>query len=72
MEGDGPPRKSRRGDGAAPCSDPLAFLLSLNLACAAREKAGKPITPPGLPLPVAEHAAFITADCIRVDGPASS
>jgi hypothetical protein len=44
--------------------DPLAFLLALNAECAAAEKAGKPITPPGLPLPVKEHASYITEDCI--------
>jgi hypothetical protein len=42
-----------------------ALLLELNLACAAKEKAGKKITPPGLPLPPEEHAAFITDDCIE-------
>ena len=52
--------------GFAPKADPLAFLLELNLACAAREKAGEKITPPGLPLPPAERAAFTTEDCIRV------
>jgi SAM-dependent methyltransferase len=46
-------------------TDPLTFLLNLNLACAAKEEAGKTITPPGLPLPPGEHAAFITADCIQ-------
>lgn len=33
---------------------------------AAKEAAGTPIAPPGLPLPKEEHAAFITEDCIRV------
>ena len=47
-------------------ADILAFLLALNQACAAREAAGEPITPPGLPLPANEHTAFITDDCIRV------
>ena len=47
-------------------ADILAFLLNLNQSCAAREAAGEAITPPGLPLPVEEHAAFITTDCIRV------
>jgi SAM-dependent methyltransferase len=47
-------------------ADILQFLLDLNRACAAKEAAGEPITPPGLPLPPAEHAAFITEDCIRV------
>ncbi len=47
-------------------ADPLAFLLALNLELAAKEKAGEPITPPGLPLPESERAAFVTADCITV------
>ena len=43
-------------------ADILAFLLELNQACAAKEAAGEKITPPGLPLPVEEHAEFITED----------
>src|SRR5947207_2775080 len=54
----------RAAYGMADDVDPLAFLLELNLACAAKEKAGKKITPPGLPLPKKEHAQFITDDCI--------
>ena len=54
----------RTAYGMAATDDPLSFLLSLNAECAAAEKAGKPITPPGLPLPPAEHAAYITEDCI--------
>ena len=50
-------------------ADPLAFLLALNLTLDAKEKAGEPITPPGLPFPEAERAAFITADCIEVTEP---
>jgi len=46
-------------------ADPLAFLLELNLACAAKEKAGEKITPPGLPLPPEESAKFITDDSIQ-------
>jgi hypothetical protein len=46
-------------------ADPLTFLLELNLACAAKERAGEKITPPGLPLPVREHADFVTDDCIQ-------
>ena len=46
-------------------ADPLAFLLALNLGCAAREKRGDAITPPSLPLPEAERAGFTTNDCIR-------
>ena len=45
--------------------DILTHLLALNHACAEKEKAGEKITPPGLPLPPAEHAAFITTDCIE-------
>jgi hypothetical protein len=47
-------------------ADILAFLLALNQACAAKEAAGEPITPPGLPLPVEEQAEFVTEDCIAV------
>ena len=50
-------------------ADPLAFLLTLNLTLAAREKAGEPITPPGIPLPDAERASFITGDCIAIAKP---
>ena len=48
-------------------ADPLAALLALNQTCAAHEKAGEKITPPGLPLPEPEHAAFVTEDCIRIE-----
>jgi hypothetical protein len=34
-------------------------------AIADQEKAGEKITPPGLPLPLEEHAALITTDCIE-------
>jgi hypothetical protein len=44
----------------------LVFRLDLNLARAAREAAGHPITLPGLPLPESERSAFLTDDCIRV------
>jgi hypothetical protein len=50
-------------------ADPLAALLELNQARAAREKSGEPITPPGLPLPEAKRADFITGDCIVVAEP---
>jgi N-6 DNA Methylase len=49
-------------------ADPLAFLLELNLACAAKEKAGEKITPPGLPLPSNEHQEFVSEDCIQAPG----
>jgi SAM-dependent methyltransferase len=48
-------------------ADILAFLLALNQSCAAQEAAGEKITPPGLPLPVEEHAEFVTSDCIQVE-----
>jgi hypothetical protein len=56
----------RAAYGMAKDADILAFLLDLNLACAAREAAGESITPPGLPLPEAERPAFLTDDCIQV------
>jgi hypothetical protein len=55
----------RAAYGMAKDADILAFLLDLNLTCAAREATGQAITPPGLP-PESERAAFITDDCIRV------
>jgi SAM-dependent methyltransferase len=55
----------RAAYGMAKGVDPLAFLLELNLACAAKEKAGEKITPPGLPLPTQQHAEFVTDDCIQ-------
>ena len=56
----------RAAYGMSSSADPLAFLLELNLALAAKEQKGVPITPPGLPLPPAEQAAYITDDCVRV------
>ena len=53
-------------------ADPLAFLLTLNLTLAAKEKAGEPITPPGLRLPEAERVEFTTEDCISVVTPSPS
>ena len=50
-------------------ADPLAFLLALNLTLAAKEKARENITLPGLPLPEAERATFITDDCIEITKP---
>jgi hypothetical protein len=47
-------------------ADILAFLLTLNQSCAAKEAAGEPITPPGLPLAVEEYEAFVTDDCITI------
>lgn len=56
----------RAAYGMPKSADILAFLLALNQVCASKEAAGKSITPPGLPLPLKEHAKFITEDCIRV------
>ena len=53
-------------------ADVLQFFLDLNHACAAREKSGEPITPPGLPLPLSEHAAYISEDCILPEIPDGS
>lgn len=47
-------------------ADILAFLLTLNQACAAKESAGEPITPPGLPLAIEEQVGFVTEDCIKI------
>jgi hypothetical protein len=45
--------------------DSITLLLELNLACAAKEKAGDKITSPGLPLAPSEQQKFITEDCIQ-------
>jgi hypothetical protein len=47
----------------------VTSLLALNLALAAKEKVGDPITPPVHPLPAAERAAFLTDDSVRVADP---
>jgi hypothetical protein len=70
--GDNPLRDAHARLDAAVCTaygmpydaDPLAFLLELNLSCAATEKAGGKIMPPGLRLSVNEQQAFVTKDCI--------
>lgn len=47
-------------------ADVLSFLLELNQICAAKEKLGESITPPGLPQTQEDISQFITKDCIRV------
>ncbi len=47
-------------------ADPLTFLLNLNLELAAKEKDGKTLTPPGLPLLEGEQASFVTTDCVSI------
>jgi hypothetical protein len=54
----------RAAYGMADDVDALASLLELNLACAAKEKAGVKIAPPGLPLPLNEQKKFVSEDCI--------
>ena len=56
----------RAAYGMSADDDPLAFLLALNLELSAKEKDGKTMTPPGLPLPENERAAFVTTDCITI------
>ena len=57
---------------AVPGPQTLRQGSDLIFALAAKEKKGEPITPPGLPLPAAEQAAFITDDCIRVEPPSAT
>jgi SAM-dependent methyltransferase len=45
--------------------DLLRQLLELNHAVAAREKAGQPVTAPGVPGSYGEASGLISADCIR-------
>lgn len=59
------PQKSDATQRVPTNDDTLRFLLALNHACAEKEKSGQKITPPGLPLPPEEHAAFITTHCIE-------
>lgn len=51
--------------GFNPKADLLAQLLDLNKQVADRIAAGQSVTAPGLPLPPAQQAAFITDDCIQ-------
>lgn len=44
---------------------PLAFLLELNLALAAKERVDEKITRPGLLLPPDEQADFVSEDCVQ-------
>jgi hypothetical protein len=45
--------------------DTLAFLLKLNLDLAAKESAGEPIAPPGLPRIFPDPESIITTDRIE-------
>jgi len=53
--------------GFAPKQDLLQQLLDLNHAVAAAEKAGQPITAPGVPAGYGDPASLVTDDCIRPD-----
>jgi hypothetical protein len=55
----------RAAYGMKEAEDHLAFLLALNLELAGKEAKGKPITPPGLPVPAGEAAEFVSKDCIQ-------
>jgi hypothetical protein len=46
-------------------ADLLKQLLDLNQAIAARERAGEPVTAPGVPAAYGDPAPLITDDCIR-------
>lgn len=59
----------RAAYGMKPEEDILAFLLALNLDCAAREARGEAITPPGLPAWVPEPQSFVSRDCVRAELP---
>lgn len=45
--------------------DLLAQLLELNFTVATREKAGQPVTAPGVPRSYSDASKLITEDCIR-------
>lgn len=47
-------------------TDPLAFLLDLNSACAEAERSGRPVVGPGLPAAFRARERFVSSDCIRM------
>jgi hypothetical protein len=49
--------------------DPLAFLLSLNLALADNEDREQKVTPPDLPSLMHPDAKFMSRDCVGVAEP---
>jgi hypothetical protein len=51
--------------GFAAKADLLKQLLDLNHAVAAREKAGEPVTAPGVPASYGDPSPLISDDCIR-------
>jgi hypothetical protein len=56
----------RAAYGMKATEDTLAFLLAQNLELADQETKGKPITPPGLPVPAGEAAEFMSKDCVTM------
>jgi hypothetical protein len=55
----------RAAYGIIPGADPLAFLLDLNHALAAREAEGRRVIGPGLPSCVSDRSALVSKDCVR-------
>ncbi len=53
--------------GIEPETEPLQFLLNLNLQVTAKEANGETITPPGLPDFVSNRANFISPDCVSMN-----
>ena len=51
--------------GFSPKADLLKQLLDLNHAVAAAEKAGQPVTTPGVPAGYGNSASLISEDCIQ-------
>ena len=51
--------------GFNPKKDLLAQLLDLNRSVSEKEKAGEPVTAPGVPPSYDDPAALVTEDCIR-------
>ena len=51
--------------GFNPKKDLLAQLLDLNRSVSEKEKAGDPVTAPGVPADYGDPARLITEDCIR-------
>lgn len=51
-------------------ADLLKQLLDLNHTVAAAEKAGEPVTPPGVPAAYGDPWSLITNNCVRPAGPA--
>jgi hypothetical protein len=53
--------------GFDPKAELLKQLLDLNHAVAARERAGEPVTPPGVPSSYGDPSGLVSADCITAE-----